>query len=159
MALGKNRLRQGVQEGRQAFGLFCSIPSPLEGMIRAAEVVGLTALVRVPDASPGPILRALDGGAQGVVVPHVRTKADAEAAVRASRYHPLEERSLKQRPARRLRTIRLVEYMRIANEEVLVVVMIEDREGVERIGEILSVPGVDMVLEGAADLGRRAGRS
>lgn len=184
MTLGRNRLKEATREGRESFGLFCSIPSPvvvemighagydfvivdtehvlinpetLEHMIRAAEAVGLTALVRVPDASPGPVLRALDGGAQGVVVPHVRTRADAEAAVRASRYHPLGERSLNSgRPAGFGRAD-LVDYMRRANEEVLVVVMIEDREGVERIGEVLSVPGVDMVLEGAADLSQSYG--
>lgn len=184
MTLGKNRLKQSSREGRPAFGLFCSIPSPvvvemighagydfvivdtehvlinpetLENMIRAGEAVGLTVLVRVPDTSPGPILRALDGGAQGIVVPHVKTRADAEAAVRASRYYPLGERSLNGGRPAGFGKSNLVEYMQKANEEVLVVVMIEDREGVENIEEILSVPGVDMVLEGAADLSQSYG--
>jgi 2-keto-3-deoxy-L-rhamnonate aldolase RhmA len=182
--LRTNVLKQKLQAGETVCGLFASIPSPvsvemigcagfdfviidtehvcinpetLEHMIRAAEAVGLTVLVRVPDGSPGPILRALDAGAQGIVVPHVRNKEDAEAVLQASRYFPLGNRSLNGGRPAAFGNLNLQTYMQTANEEIMVVAMIEDREGVNRVEEILSVPGIDMILEGAADLSQSYG--
>lgn len=179
-----NVLKQALAEQRLVVGLFCSTPAPvvvemigcagfdfviidtehalvnpetLENMVRAAEVVGLTPLVRVAENAPGPILRALDAGAQGVVVPRVRSRADAEQAVRANRYHPKGERSLNAGRSVRFGAVDLPESLRKANAEVLVVVMIEDAAGVEAIDDILQVPGVDLVLEGAADLSQSLG--
>ncbi len=182
--LRHNALKRALGEGRAVFGLFCSTPVPLvvemigcagfdfviidtehtlvnpetlENMLRAAETVGLTALVRVPDASPGAILRALDAGAQGVVVPRVRTRADAETAVRSSRYFPEGERGLNAGRPAAFGKGDLPAYIRTANAEVMVVAMIEDRHGVEGVEEILAVPGLDLVLEGAADLSQSLG--
>lgn len=182
--LRPNRLKRALGEGRAVFGLFCSTPAPLvvemvgcagfdfvildtehtlvnpetlENMLRAADAVGLTALVRVPDTSPGAILRALDAGAHGVVVPRVRGRAEAEAAVRASRYYPDGERGLNaSRPAAFGRDD-LPGYLQAANAEVMVVAMIEDRQGLAGLAEILATPGIDMVLEGAADLSQSLG--
>ncbi|MCP3143656.1 HpcH/HpaI aldolase family protein [Pyxidicoccus xibeiensis] len=179
-----NKLKQAFAKQHPVFGIFCSTPSPmvvemigcagfdfviidtehtlvnpetLENMVRAAEVVGLTPLVRVSENAPGPILRALDAGAQGVVVPRVRGAADAERAVRASRYHPEGERGMGTGRAARFGGVNLQEYVKQANAETLVVVMIEDQAGVEDIEAILQVPGVDLVLEGAADLSQSLG--
>jgi 2-keto-3-deoxy-L-rhamnonate aldolase RhmA len=173
-----------LTEGRQVFGLFCSVPAPLmvemighagfdfviidtehasvnpetlENMIRAAEAIEITPFVRVAEASHGAILRALDAGAQGVVVPHIRTKQEAELSVKSSRYFPEGMRSLNGgRPAGFGKTD-LQQYIRHANEEIMVIPMIEDREGVDNLDEILSVPGIDLVLEGAADLSQSYG--
>jgi staphyloferrin B biosynthesis citrate synthase len=182
--LKTNRLKAKLRQQEPVHGLFCSIPTPvhvemigcagfdfviidtehtlvnpetLENMIRAAEGVDLTPLVRVPEKNPGAVLQALDAGAQGVVVPHVRCREEAEAAVRAARYYPEGERSLNGGRVPGFGTLPLPEYIRRANEEVMVVPMIEDREGVGNAEEILSVPGVDMVLEGAADLSQSYG--
>lgn len=182
--LRKNRLKEKVRNKEEAFGLFCSIPSPiivemigcadydfviidtehvlinpetLENMIRAGEAAGLTVLVRVPDDNPGNILRALDGGAQGVVVPHVESKEQAEKIVKASRYYPHGTRSLNGGRPGSFGKSSLVAYMERANEEILVVPMIESAKGAEHVKEILSVPGIDMVLEGAADLSQSLG--
>ncbi|PTX64685.1 4-hydroxy-2-oxoheptanedioate aldolase [Melghirimyces profundicolus] len=179
-----NELKRKLAEGEKVWGLFCSIPTPLhvemiacagydfvivdtehasvnpetlENMIRAAEARDLPALVRVPNPSAGPILRALDAGARGVVVPHVRCRRDAEAALQAARYFPEGMRSLNGGRVPGFGRLDLEEYLRPANREVMVVPMIEDREGVDRIDEILSVDGVDMVLEGAADLSQSLG--
>lgn len=173
-----------MRAGETSFGLFCSIPHPalvemigdagydfvildtehahvnpetLEHLIRAAEVAGLTPLVRVADGAPNTILKALDAGAQGVVVPHVRTKEEAENIVRAARYFPLGERSLNGGRNARFGKQDLVQTMQKANEQVLVVAMIEDREGVENVDKILTVPGLDLILEGAADLSQSLG--
>ncbi|MDF2958839.1 MAG: siderophore biosynthesis protein SbnG [Paenibacillus sp.] len=132
-------------------------PETLEHMIRAAEAVELTALVRVSEAHPKEILRALDAGAMGIVVPHVETGEQAEQIVRACKYGPVGNRSLNSGRAGMFGRDDLGEYIRRANEEIMVVAMIESRKGVEEASQILSVPGIDMVLEGAADLSQSYG--
>lgn len=182
--LRENALKKQLQLGETVFGLFCSIPHPtlvemiaaaeydfviidtehvlinpetLENMLRAADASGITALVRVPDAAPNTILRVLDAGAQGVVIPHVRTREETQAAVRASRYHPQGLRSLNGGRPADFAKLDLPSYLDYANEQIMVVPMIENREGVANIADIASVPGVDMILEGAADLSQSYG--
>lgn len=182
--LQANKLKATLKEGKPVFGLLNSIPSPLlvemigysgydfvildmehvgvnpetlENMIRAAECAGITPLVRVPSAAPETILRVLDCGAQGIVVPHVGSRAEAEHAVAASRYHPLGTRGISGGRTTGFGTIDLPSYFELANREIMVVVMIEDRDGVDHIDEIVSVPGIDMVLEGAIDLSQSFG--
>jgi 4-hydroxy-2-oxoheptanedioate aldolase len=182
--LRENKLKRALAEGKTVFGLLNSIPSPLvvemigyagydfvildmehvcvnpetlENMVRAAECAGMSALVRVPNAVPETILRALDCGALGIVVPHVRSRAEAEQAVAASRYHPLGCRGISGGRTTGFGTIGLQDYFERANAEIMVVAMIEDKEGVENLDEILSVTGIDMVLEGAVDLSQSYG--
>lgn len=182
--LQTNRLKQALADGKTVFGLLNSIPSPLvvemigyagydfvildmehvcvnpetlENMVRAAECAGMTPLVRVPNAAPETILRALDCGALGIVVPHVRNQSDAEQAVAASRYHPLGSRGISGGRTTGFGTIDLPTYFERANREIMVVAMIEDREGVDNLDAILSVAGIDMVLEGAIDLSQSYG--
>ena len=182
--LHSNKLKRALADGKSVFGLLNSIPSPLvvemigyagydfvildmehvcvnpetlENMVRAAECAGLTALVRVPNAAPEAILRALDCGALGVVVPHVRNRAEAEQAVAASRYHPVGSRGISGGRATGFGAIDLPTYFERANAEIMVVAMIEEREGVANLEDIVSVAGVDMVLEGAIDLSQSYG--
>lgn len=182
--LQQNRLKQRLASGEASYGLLCSLPLPLmvemigyagydfvildqehvgvnpetlENMIRAAECAGITPLVRVPGCQPDAILRALDAGAQGVVVPHVRNRAEAEQIVAASRYYPLGSRGISGGRTTGFGRLALPEYFERANREILVVAMIEDREGVEQLESILSVPGIDLVLEGAVDLSQSFG--
>ncbi|WP_427306227.1 HpcH/HpaI aldolase family protein [Cupriavidus sp. H39] len=182
--LQPNQLKGALAAGRDVFGLINSLPLPLmtemigyagfdfvildlehvgvnpqtlENMIRAAECAGITALVRVPAAEPAIILRVLDAGAQGIVVPHVCSRATAELAVASTRYHPLGSRGIAGGRTTGFGTLTLPEYMERANRELMVVAMIEDREGVEAIEHIVAVPGIDMVLEGAIDLSQSLG--
>lgn len=182
--LKPNAVKRKLREGQEIHGLFCSIPAPalvemigcagydfvildsehalvdpegLENLIRAAEAVGLTPFVRVPESDPGAVLRALDGGAMGVVVPHVRSRADVDAALRAARYAPEGMRSLNGGRVPGFGLIDLTEYVRLANDETMVIAMIEDAEGVDELPEILAGGGVDLVLEGAADLSQSYG--
>src|SRR5437763_13958908 len=60
----------------------------VEHMVRAAEVFGITPITRIPNHEDSTILRFLDRGVQGIIVPHVNTSAVAEAVARAARYHP-----------------------------------------------------------------------
>ncbi|SFS66183.1 HpcH/HpaI aldolase family protein [Saccharopolyspora flava] len=182
--LRTNTVKQRLAGTGESHGLFCSIPSPvlvemigcagydfvvldsehalvdpqqLENLIRAAEAVDLVPFVRVPESDPGAILRVLDAGALGVVVPHVRCRADVDAAIRAARYAPEGMRSLNGGRVPGFGRIELTEYVRRANAETMVIAMIEDAEGVEQLPSILDGGGVDLVLEGAADLSQSYG--
>lgn len=182
--LRTNRLKRALAEGKTVFGLLNSIPSPLvvemigyagfdfvildmehvclnpetlENMVRAAECAGITPLVRVPIAAPDVILRALDCGAQGVVVPHVQSGAEAAQAVAASRYAPLGTRGISGGRTTGFGTTDLATYLARANSEIMVVAMIEDRAGVDALDAILAVVGIDLVLEGAIDLSQSYG--
>ncbi|NBE55458.1 HpcH/HpaI aldolase family protein [Streptomyces boluensis] len=182
--LRPNAVKAKLAAGEEVDGLFCSIPEPsvvemigcagydfaildtehalvdpqtLENLIRAAEAVGLTAFVRVPEDDPGAILRVLDAGAMGVVVPHVRGRSDIDRAIRAARYAPEGMRSLGGGRGPGFGAIPPVEYTQRANAEISVIALIEDREGVEAIDEILAGGGVDLVLPGPADLSQSYG--
>lgn len=129
-----------------------------EEMVRAAEVVGITPIVRVPDNSPQVILRHLDVGAQGVQVPHVNTKADALAVVEAVKYAPQGKRGMAgSRWADYGLGMPLKDYVAFANEQTMIVAMIEDVEAVHNLGEILSVDGIDVLAIGPADLSASMG--
>ena len=180
-----NALKARLRAGEPAFGLIASIPAPVavemigeagfdfviidtehvainpetvENMIRAAEAVGVTPLVRVPRIDPKEILRVLDAGAMGVVAPAVECVEEARALVAACRYFPAGARSLGSGRPGAFGRNSLADYVARANGEILVAPMIETRLGVERIAEILAVPGIDMVLEGAADLSQSLGQ-
>jgi 2-keto-3-deoxy-L-rhamnonate aldolase RhmA len=115
--------------------------------------LGITPLVRVPGHGKDWISRSLDAGAQGVIVPHVNNRAEAEAVVDAARFPPLGHRSVMgATPALGYRSLPLAEVNSTLNRETLLIVMIETPQGVERADEIAAVPGVDMLLIGSNDL-------
>jgi len=122
-----------------------------EEMIRATELVGLTPLVRVPSGESGVILRFLDSGAMGVIVPHCSTKQAAQAAVEAVKYPPDGERGIAGRSLS-LSGMSVADYVREANKETMVIAMIEDAESVKNLSEILTVDGLDVVFIGRLDL-------
>ncbi|QGZ42904.1 siderophore biosynthesis protein SbnG [Pseudoduganella flava] len=135
-------------------------PETLENMLRTAEAMGITALVRIANGAridPKEILRALDGGAQGIVAPCVETAEAARQLVAACKYHPHGNRSLNAGRPGAFGRSSLAEYVVRANDEIIVVPMIESGAGVRQIVDILAVPGIDMVLEGAADLSQSLG--
>ncbi|WP_219416487.1 HpcH/HpaI aldolase family protein [Pseudonocardia nigra] len=125
----------------------------LQHHLAAADGIGLDVLVRVGSRDPAETLRALDLGATGVVVPHVRSAEEAAAAVAAAHYPPLGERGFATYSrAGRYGLASAEEHLRRAAERTLVIVMIEDAAGVAAAPEILAVPGVDGVFVGPADL-------
>ncbi|MDF2977959.1 MAG: diaminopimelate decarboxylase [Actinomycetospora sp.] len=132
-------------------------PDTLQEMIRAAEVSGVAPWVRVPEHDPGFVLRVLDAGATGIVIPHVRTRADVEAVVRAARYAPDGRRSLNSGRMVGYGRVDLATHVATANAAITVVAMIEDAEALDVIDEIVTTPGLDVVLEGAADLSQSLG--
>lgn len=120
-------------------------------MIRTAELVGLTPMVRVPTNEPWHILRALDSGAMGIIIPHCNTKEDAFKAVKASKYPPEGERGIAGRSIR-ISGMRPAQYIVEANKETMVIAMIEEAQALENLSEILSVDGLDVVWIGRGDL-------
>ena len=133
-------------------------PRECENMVRAAELRGVTPLVRVPENRPATILRFLDTGAQGVHVPLVGSAADADAAVRSVKYGPRGRRGLTAvRAASYGQEEPLGEYVERANQETLVVIQIETREALEQVPGIAAVDGVDVVFVGPTDLSHTLG--
>jgi 4-hydroxy-2-oxoheptanedioate aldolase len=130
----------------------------LEDLLRAAEAAGIATLVRPVENRAGAINRALNAGAEGVYVPHVRTVADCEAVVAAVLYPPLGRRGAA--PVVRAAgfgTEGWDAYHARVNAQNLAMIMIEDLEGVENIDEIVKVPGLAGVLVGTWDLAVEAG--
>jgi 4-hydroxy-2-oxoheptanedioate aldolase len=125
----------------------------LEHHLRAADAAGIAALVRVPTADPGPILRALDAGAAGIVVAHVTGPGVARAAVDAAHYPPQGRRGVALTTrAGQYGVATIDEHLGRSLDETVIIVQIEDAEAVEVAAEILAVEAVDGVLIGATDL-------
>ncbi|MCQ3014382.1 aldolase/citrate lyase family protein [Pseudomonas tremae] len=182
--LRTNTLKSKLGNGQPVYGLISSIPAPaaieliaeagfdfviidmehvlinpetVENMIRVAESYGLTPLVRVADLNPKTLLRLLDGGAQGIVLPMIESPEQLADAITACKYHPLGRRSLNAGRPGSFGKHSLAQYVEAANQQIMVVAMIESAEGVRRAAEIAAVPGLDMILEGAADLSQSLG--
>jgi 4-hydroxy-2-oxoheptanedioate aldolase len=126
--------------------------------VRAAETVGLTAVVRVPHNSPHVILRYLDQGAHGIIVPHVNTREDAEAAVQATRYGPVGRRGFGGLKAHEYQVSgSWADRIASANRETLLIGLIEEEAAVTNLEALLSVGEIDAWLIGAMDLAQSMG--
>ncbi len=119
-------------------------------MLYAMARTPTTPIVRVPWNEPAMIGRVLDAGAYGVIIPMVNTAAEAAAAVAACRYAPAGARSMG--PVGVSARSGREGYFGSANSNVLCIPMIETRQAVDNIDEILAVPGIDAVYIGPADL-------
>lgn len=175
-------LKHRLKNNDTAYGLFCSTPAALSveliaaagydfviidlehtlistgqlaAMLLAARASSITPLVRV--AATYQVLQALDAGAEGIVFPRIGSAQAARAAVRLCHFAPLGERGLNATWHSRYGLTDLVASMQAAQEQTLVVVMIEDLDGLSRVDEIAAVKGVDILLEGAADLSQSLG--
>src|SRR5207344_2753017 len=105
--------------------------------------------MRVPWNEFGIINKVLDAGAMGIVIPMVNSPEEANATVSACRYFPDGARSYG--PARPY-WYAGADYFEHANEEIACIPMIETAQAVERVDDIMSVPGIDAVYVGPADL-------
>jgi 2-keto-3-deoxy-L-rhamnonate aldolase RhmA len=119
----------------------------------ASLAVGVTPIVRVAGLEHWHASRILDNGAQGIVVPHVDSSAEAVRVANSCRFPPVGKRSM----GGGLQQVGFApmpvgDLARIVNEETLVVVMIESPRGVANCEEIASVAGIDALLIGTNDL-------
>ena len=175
----KNIVKQKLRNQENVLGTFLSINSPsliemmayagvdyvviddehgafsaseLEGLIRTADGVGITPIVRV-SYDPSSIQKALDRGAHGIQVPMVNTKVQAEAVVRQAKFPPLGDRGVSYsiRPAR-YGMDKGSKYLEECNDNILVIVHIETEEATRNFEEIIAVPGIDMAFIGSTDL-------
>ena len=179
-----NHVRRRLAKGEPSIGTWLSLPAPevaeytsrlgfdwlvidsehnavdirtLGQMFGAMAATSTAPMVRIPWNEPQNFKRVLDAGAWGVVVPMVNSREEAERAVAAARYYPAGNRSVGGGRHALSWGTTASEYYRHANDEVLLVVMIEHIDGVEHADEILSVPGIDACFIGPNDLAASMG--
>lgn len=178
-------LRKRIQRGDIVFGTFMKLPSaqvveilglagldfaifdtehgPLtfesvEMLTLAAEVANISPLVRVYENDAALISRALDLGAEGVLVPHMATAEDVARLASAARFYPEGGRGIcRYVRAAGFSSVDRHAYFQSANENTLTVAMIEGTEGIANLDSILEVPGVDLVFVGPYDLSQALG--
>jgi len=171
-----NQLRDRWAEGGTAFGAWLSLRDTIaaetvaglgfdyvcidlqhglndyDGMVNALAAMARSAstlLVRVPWNEPGIIGRVLDAGADGVIIPMVNSVEEAHRAASACHYWPRGTRSFGPIAHGARGGFAGIE---ATNERVLCIPMIETREAIERVDEIVGVPGISAVYIGPADL-------
>ncbi len=133
-------------------------PFQCEQLVRAAEVSDVTPLVRVTTNAKHIILRYLDTGAQGVMVPQVNSGAECAAAIDAVKFYPRGSRGLAgSRAANYGQKMNLPDYVGKANNETLTLIQVESKEAVDDIHAILDVPHVDVLFIGRTDLSQSYG--
>lgn len=134
----------------------------IENMVRAAENNGCSPLIRVAKNDESHILHALDLGAEGVIIPHIQSRADAEAAISAAKYHPLGSRGFS--PYTRAGGYsrhNIEKHTSIQNEKTIICLILEGKEGIENLDDILSIKNIDKTVDliyiGAYDLSQALG--
>ena len=179
-----NRLKTLWREDRTALGVLVTMPSvqivqvvaragldfilidvehgpidaqSLHAMIAATTGTSLVPLVRVAAVEPWLAKLPLDLGVLGVCFPMTNTRAAAEAVVKAVRYPPVGERFWGPFYAAPRWGVSLNEYTQAADDEVLAIGMIEHIDAVNRVEEIVSAPGLDLVFVGPGDLATSMG--
>jgi 2-keto-3-deoxy-L-rhamnonate aldolase RhmA len=184
----KNRVKGALKEGKVVFGpmvseirtpgiavlfaqagfdLFfidmehsCLTTETMSDMILAARAAGISPIVRPSSRRSSEYLsRPLDSGADGLLVPQIQTREDVENIVKWCRYFPEGERGM---ALSRQHTFfeggQALETTRQLNEEILLALQIEHRDAIERLPELLSVPGIDVAFVGPADLSASLGK-
>ena len=119
----------------------------------AAVEAGIAPFVRVPANTPDYIARVLEGGALGIIAPHVHSADEAQTVVRAAKFSPLGERSnAGGLPHLHFRTFPAPEAYAALNDATMVIVQFESAAALDKTEEIVAVDGVDLVLVGLNDL-------
>jgi len=120
---------------------------------RAAKYYGLTPFVRVPDNTYIEISKALDAGAQGIMIPRIYNRKQVEEVVQIMKYPPWGIRgSAQNRGYTNFKVGDVSEVMAKVNQECLLIVQVETKDAVNNLDDILSVKGVDIALIGPNDL-------
>lgn len=176
-----NTAKQKLKEGKQIFGATVTSPDPnvycamansgydflwiemqhspltfedVARMIWACRGAAAMPFIRVPDATESDIQKATDIGALGIIVPTVDTVEKAEAAVKWAKYPPEGRRS---QGNGQYGALYGSDYRQTANDNMVVVIMIETPIGVQNVEKIASVPGIDVIFAASTDLGNFSG--
>lgn len=175
----KDSLKSRIARGELILGTFVKTPSPilvevlaqtgldclcldtehapfdrgtLDTCLMAARAGGMETLVRVPSAAPEHFLNALDCGATGVLVPHVRSAAEARACVQLCHYGAGGRGYAGSSRAAGYTASAMAEHLAVSAARTVVVAQIEDPEAVEEVDAIAAVPGLDALFIGRVDL-------
>ncbi|WP_306770076.1 HpcH/HpaI aldolase/citrate lyase family protein [Mycobacterium sp. KBS0706] len=127
------------------------------GLLRAVQASDTPAVVRVPAHDPVWLKRVLDAGADSLMVPMIESAAEAEALVRGCRYPPAGRRGYAAGAVRASTYGFEPDYMRKANDNLLLLAQIESKDAVPEAAAIAQVDGIDMVFIGVNDLGGSIG--
>src|SRR5882672_10814627 len=125
----------------------------LGNLTRACDLWAVTSVVRVMDNDYATIYRTLDRGAQGIVVPHVNTRAEAQAVVEGAKFAPLGKRGM----FTSRQGFGVGDYLKTANDQSLLIVLIEDIVAIGALDEILKVDHIDAFFVAPNDLATSMG--
>ncbi|MFA6506179.1 MAG: aldolase/citrate lyase family protein [Treponemataceae bacterium] len=180
-----NIIKTGLKTGKSYIGTFAKIPDAsvvelfaicgfdyfivdnehsqmskesMLGLLRAADISGITPIVRVRENSRAQILQALDAGALGIMVPETSTAAEVKHVVDSALYAPEGCRGYTASSrAAGYGSMDAAEYARKANECVMTIAYCETLEGIENLDAMLAVPGLDVMWMGPMDLSQALG--
>jgi len=184
--LRTNKLKEKISKGVPVLGTWNTLASPLVTEIFAQsgldfQIIDLehgpfiidklhlhvsacenssncTPLVRIPSNEDWMALQALDQGVYGVVVPHISNRRDAVDVVDSIKYHPTGNRGFTPfSKAGGFNNKNTSSYVNNANDSILSIVIIESKEGLDNLDEIIEVDGVDIIYFGAFDLSQAFG--
>ena len=183
--MNKNHLKEAIVGGKIVFGPFLKLTDPAiveimgfagfnfviidqehgpisietsQNMIRAAESVNITPIIRVAKNDESLILKALDIGVQGIEIPQINCKDDAVKAVNFVKFYPQGFRGVcKYVRAANYSSMDRFKYFESANKETMIIIHIEGIKGINNLDEILSVSGIDVIFIGPYDLSQSLG--
>ena len=125
----------------------------LGDMTRACDLWGMTSITRVTANEPWLITRTLDRGSMGIVVPHVNTREEAERAAQSAKYAPLGYRGM----FGGRQSYGVADYFQQANDQTMVVVLLEEETALGNLDEILRVDNIDAFFVAPSDLAQTMG--
>ncbi len=130
-----------------------SDPAEIGNLTRACDIWGMTSVARINKNDQGMIYRTLDRGAQAIVVPHVNTKAEAENVVQGGKFAPIGQRGL----FTSRQGYGVDNYLKVANDETALIVLIEDIAAYENLDEMLTVDHIDSFFVAPSDFAASMG--
>ncbi|MCH8988576.1 MAG: hypothetical protein IIA92_07195 [Chloroflexi bacterium] len=125
----------------------------LGDMTRACDLWEMASITRVNSNDPGLITRTLDRGSMGIVVPHVNSREAAEQAAQSAKYAPLGYRGM----FGGRQSFGVGDYFHQANDQTMVIVLLEEVEALANLDEILTVPDIDVFFVAPSDLSQTMG--
>ena len=129
-----------------------------QNSVRAAELAGISPIIRVTKNEPEDILRCLDIGAEGVEVPQIRNAVDAELMASSAKFHPKGDRGVcRFVRASGYSSIERHKHFQMSNERIVTIAHLEGVEAVKNLDEIMAVDGVDVLFIGPYDLSQSVG--
>jgi 2-keto-3-deoxy-L-rhamnonate aldolase RhmA len=180
----KNRIKSLLKQGKPTAGAWLQMTSPFSAEIMAragfdwlivdlehapGDLLNLASqlqamggmdcvpFVRAPWNDPVAIKRILDTGVMGVLIPYVNSAEEAKNAVAACKYPPEGIRGLAGSPRAAYFGQNSMDYLKAANEEILVIIAVETGEAIANLDEILAVDGLDGIFIGPMDLATSMG--